>query len=112
MGRAIVSSGMYVRLIPGAVETPRERSQQFKRGDRQYRVPPGVSHQLPGGRAVSLPFKISIALDKRRADIDVDYRDRRAFRHGLFNGHLTAVELGCQGREELRPATSIAGPGF
>lgn len=35
-------------------------------------------------------IQISIATDKRRADIDVDYRSAR-FPVGLFNGHLTAA---------------------
>jgi hypothetical protein len=78
---------IYVRLVSGALETL-GRSQQFKRGvdnavyhkgyPTNYREQSGVPS-----------IQISVALDGRQADIDVDYR-ASYFPVGLFNGHLAA----------------------
>ncbi len=78
---------MYVRLTPTAVETL-ARSTQFKReGDNSvYHKGYPINYRGKGGTP-SIQF--SVALDKRRADIDVDYRSS-GMPVGLFNGHLSA----------------------
>jgi hypothetical protein len=78
---------MYVRLVPGAVDTL-ARSQQFKRGvdNSVYHEGYPTSYREQRG-APSIQF--SVALDGRRADIDVDYRSS-SFPAALFNGHLTS----------------------
>ncbi len=78
---------MYVRLVSGALDTL-GRSQQFKRtaDNAVYHQGFPTSYRERSG-APSIQF--SVALDARRADIDVDYR-ASAFPVGLFNGHLTA----------------------
>ena len=78
---------LYVRLRPDAVATL-ERSQQFKRGadNTVYHKGYPLNYREQGG-APSIQF--SVALDKSRADIDVDYRSS-SFPAALFNGHLTA----------------------
>ena len=78
---------MYVRLTDGAIGLL-ERSQQFKRGidNSIYHKGYPINYRAQGG----VPsIQISIAPDKRRADIDVDYRSS-SFPVGLFNGHLTS----------------------
>ena len=78
---------MYVRLVRDAVQTL-GRSQEFKRG-----VDNAVYHKAYPmnyrGRGGVPSVQVSIALDGRHADIDVDYRSS-SFPLGLFNGHLTA----------------------
>ena len=78
---------MYVRLVSGALDTL-ARSQQFKRG-----VDNSVYHKgYPTNyrERTGVPsIQFSVALDGRRADIDVDYRSS-SFPAGLFNGHLTS----------------------
>jgi hypothetical protein len=78
---------MYVRLVPGALETL-ARSQQFKRraDNSVYHKGYPTSYREQSG-APSIQF--SVALDNRLADIDVDYR-ASSFPAALFNGHLTA----------------------
>jgi hypothetical protein len=78
---------MYVRLVPGAPDTL-ARSQQFKRGadNAIYHKGYPTNYREQSG-VPSIQF--SIALDGRRADIDVDYRSS-SFPVGLFNGHLTS----------------------
>jgi hypothetical protein len=78
---------MYVRLTPGAVETLR-RSREFKRVADNTVYHKGYPHNYreQGGTP---SMQISVALDGRRADIDVDYRGS-SFPVALFNGHLSA----------------------
>src|SRR5262245_29956643 len=78
---------MYVRLAPDTIGVL-ERSTQFKRGidNSVYHKGYPINYREQGG----VPsIQVSIALDKRRADIDVDYRSSR-FPVALFNGHLTS----------------------
>lgn len=78
---------MYVRLTPDALDTL-ARSRQFAR-----RADNTVYHEgYPinfRGRGGTPSIQISVASDKRRADIDVDYRSS-SFPLSMFNGHLTA----------------------
>lgn len=78
---------MYVRLVSGALDTL-ARSQQFKRGvdNSIYHKGYPTNYREQSG-VPSIQF--SVALDGRRADIDVDYRSA-SFPVGLFNGHLTS----------------------
>ena len=78
---------MYVRLTSGALDTL-TRSQQFKRGadNTVYHKGYPINYRAQGG----VPsIQISVALDRQRADIDVDYR-ASSFPAALFNGHLTS----------------------
>jgi hypothetical protein len=78
---------MYVRLVPGAVDTL-TRSQQFKRGvdNSVYHKGYPINYRAQGG----VPsIQISIALDRRHSDVDVDYRSS-TFPASLLNGHLTS----------------------
>jgi hypothetical protein len=79
---------MYAVLEDGALDRLK-RSQEFKReGDNTvYHHGYPINYRQLGG-APSIQF--SIALDGRRADIDVDYRSS-SFPAALFNGHLTAA---------------------
>ena len=78
---------LYARLSPDAVTTL-NKSQQFKRGQDNAVFHDGypTNYREQGG---SPSVQISIGLDGRRADIDVDYRSP-AFPVVLFNGHLTS----------------------
>ena len=79
---------LYVQLVAGAVDRL-ERSQQFKRGpdNSVYHRGYPINYRSEGG----VPsIQISVAVDKRHADIDVDYRDS-SFPGGLFSGHLTTA---------------------
>ena len=78
---------IYVRLVPGAVDML-ERSQQFKRGldNSVYHKGYPINYRAQGG----VPsIQISVALDRRHSDIDVDYRSS-LFPASLLNGHLTS----------------------
>jgi hypothetical protein len=78
---------MYARLMPDAIDKL-TRSQQFRRGidNSVYHQGFPINYRGQGG----VPsVQVSLALDKRRADIDVDYR-ASTFPIGLFNGHLTS----------------------
>ncbi len=78
---------MYVRLTPDAMGTL-ERSTQFKRGidNSVYHKGYPINYRGQGG----VPsIQISVALDRSRADIDVDYRSS-SFPVVLLNGHLTS----------------------
>jgi hypothetical protein len=78
---------MYVRLVQDAVDRLK-RSREFKRGvdNTIYHKGYPINYRGQGG----VPsIQISIALDARRADVDVDYRSS-SFPAGLFNGHLTS----------------------
>ena len=78
---------MYVRLTPNAREML-ERSQEFKRGvdNAIYHKGYPVNYREQRGTP---SIQISIALDGRLADVDVDYRSS-SFPVMLFNGHLSA----------------------
>src|SRR5262245_8787790 len=78
---------MYVRLTPDAVNTL-QRCTEFRRAadNSIYHKGYPINYRGQGGAP---SIQISIALDKRRADIDVDYRSS-SFPVGLFNGHLTS----------------------
>ena len=78
---------LYVRLAPDAVTTLK-KSQQFKRSQDNAVFHQGypTNYREQGG----IPsVQISIALDGRRADVDVDYRSP-TFPIVLFNGHLSS----------------------
>jgi hypothetical protein len=78
---------MYAQLKPGALDTL-SRSEEFKRGadNSVYHKGYPISYRGQGG----VPsIQISVALDGRRSDIDVDYR-ASSFPAALFNGHLTS----------------------
>jgi hypothetical protein len=79
---------MYVVLTEGALDKL-ERSQEFNRGVDNTVFHKGypINYRQQGGFP---SIQISIATDKRRADIDVDYRSSR-FPISLVNGHLTAA---------------------
>ncbi len=79
---------MYVRLTPDASQTL-ARSREFKRvGDNTvFHKGYPISYRQQGGAP---SIQVSIALDLRRADIDVDYRSP-GFPAALFNGHLTSA---------------------
>ena len=79
---------MYVLLVAEALDRL-ERSQQFGRGtdNTVYHKGYPINYRSQGG----VPsIQISIAADKRHADIDVDYRDS-SFPAGLVSGHLTTA---------------------
>jgi len=78
---------MYVRLKEGAIDTL-EASQEFTRGtdNTVYHKGYPINYRQSG----TVPsIQVSIALDQRRADIDVDYRSS-SFPVALFNGHLSS----------------------
>ena len=79
---------MYVRLKPNALDTL-ERSREFaRRADNTvYHKGYPINYREQGGTP-SIQF--SVALDRRRADIDVDYRSS-SFPAALFNGHLSSA---------------------
>ena len=78
---------MYGRLTERAVDMM-VRSREFKRrGDNAvYHKGYPANYRQQGGPP---SIQISVALDGRRADIDVDYRSS-SFPRSMFNGHLTA----------------------
>jgi hypothetical protein len=78
---------MYVRLLPNAIDTL-SRSREFRRGmdNSIYHKGYPINYRQQGG----VPsIQISIAADRRRADIDVDYRSSM-FPVSMFNGHLSS----------------------
>jgi len=79
---------MYVLLTEKAIATL-EQTQQFSREPDNTVFHKGypINYRQQGG---SPSIQISIAADRRRADIDVDYRSSR-FPLSLFNGHLTSA---------------------
>ena len=79
---------MYVRLTPTAIDTL-AKSREFKRGADNTVFHRGypISYRQQGGAP---SIQVSIALDHRRADVDVDYRNS-GFPAALFNGHLTTA---------------------
>lgn len=78
---------MYVRLTPDARQML-ERSREFKRGmdNSVYHKGYPLNYREQGGAP---SIQVSIALDGRQADVDVDYRSS-SFPVMLFNGHLGA----------------------
>ena len=78
---------MYVRLTPNAREML-ERSREFKRGvdNTVYHKGYPINYREQRGTP---SIQVSIALDGRLADVDVDYR-ASSFPVMLFNGHLSA----------------------
>ena len=78
---------MYVKLVPNAIERL-EDSREFSRGKDNTIFHHGYPiNYRQTGKPPTMQF--SIAPDKTRADIDVDYRSS-GFPAALFNGHLTA----------------------
>ena len=78
---------MYVRLTPDAREML-ERSREFKRGADNSVYHKGYPLNYREQRGTP-SIQVSIALDGRLADVDVDYRSS-SFPVMLFNGHLSA----------------------
>ena len=78
---------IYVRLTADAMDRL-SRSQQFKRASDNsiYHKGYPINFRGQGGTP---SIQISIATDRRNADVDVDYRGS-SFPVALFNGHLTA----------------------
>jgi hypothetical protein len=91
---------MYVRLMPNAREML-ERSQEFKRGidNAVYHKGYPLNYREQNGTP---SIQVSIALDGRQADVDVDYRSS-SFPVMLFNGHLSASN------SDVRAATTPSG---
>ena len=87
-GRAGRSAVPDVRPADADALATLERSREFKRGadNTVYHKGYPINYRAQGGTP---SIQISVALDGRRADIDVDYR-ASSFPVGLFNGHLTA----------------------
>jgi len=79
---------IYARLTPNAREML-ERSREFKRGidNSIYHKGYPLNYRERSG---SPSIQVSIALDGRQADVDVDYRTS-IFPVSLFNGHLSAA---------------------
>ena len=78
---------MYCQLKEGTREIL-EESQEFKRGhdNTVYHKGYPLNYRQQGGVPA---MQISMSLDGKRADIDVDYRSSK-FPAALFNGHLTS----------------------
>ena len=79
---------MYVRLTPNAREML-NRSREFKRGidNTVYHKGYPINYREQRGTP---SIQVSIAMDGRLADVDVDYRSS-SFPVSLFNGHLSAA---------------------
>jgi hypothetical protein len=79
---------MYVQLVPNAREML-ERSREFKRSidNSIYHKGYPLNYRERQGTP---SIQVSIALDGRQADVDVDYRPS-SFPVALFNGHLSAA---------------------
>jgi len=91
-GQVVNASGdhqfrMYVLLKEDTIDRL-NRSREFKRDadNTVYHHGYPINYRQLGGAP---SIQVSIALDGRRADIDVDYRSS-SFPVALFNGHLTA----------------------
>ena len=78
---------IYVRLTPNAREMM-DRSREFRRGidNAVYHKGYPINYREQRGTP---SIQVSIALDGRQADVDVDYR-ASTFPVSLFNGHLSA----------------------
>ena len=79
---------MYVQLTAAALTTL-DRAKEFKReaDNTIYHKGYPINYREEGGTP---SIQISVAVDGRRGDIDVDYRSS-SFPTALFNGHLTAA---------------------
>ena len=79
---------IYVRLAPNGRELL-DRSREFKRhlDNSIYHKGYPINYRQERGTP---SIQVSIALDGRQADIDVDYRSS-SFPVSLFNGHLSAA---------------------
>ena len=79
---------LYVRLTSNAREML-NRSREFKRGvdNTVYHKGYPINYREQGG---SPSIQVSIAMDGRLADVDVDYRSS-SFPVALLNGHLSAA---------------------
>jgi hypothetical protein len=79
---------MYARLTSNAREML-NRSREFTRGidNTVYHKGYPINYREQGGAP---SIQVSLAMDGRLADIDVDYRSS-SFPVGLFNGHLSAA---------------------
>ena len=79
---------LYVRLTSNAREML-ERSREFKRGidNTVYHKGYPINYREEGGTP---SIQVSIAMDGRLADVDVDYRSS-SFPVSLLNGHLSAA---------------------
>jgi len=79
---------LYVRLTPNAREML-DRSREFKRGidNTVYHKGYPINYREQDGTP---SIQVSIALDGRLADVDVDYR-ASTFPGMLFNGHFSAA---------------------
>ena len=91
-GKVVGSAGdrqfrMYVRLKDGAMDTL-SRSREFARHADNSVYHKGYPINFRGESGVP-SIQVSIALDHRQADVDVDYR-ASSFPAALFNGHLTS----------------------
>ena len=96
---------MAARLVSGALDTL-ARSKEFKRGVDNAVYHQGYPISYRGQTGVP-SVQFSVALDGRRADIDVDYR-RSIFPVGLFNGH-SPRRTRTSVRATTTTSTSIAG---
>ena len=92
-GQVIGQSGdqqfrMYVQLKEDALSML-DRSREFRRAadNTVYHRGYPINYRQRGGTP---SIQISIALDRRRADVDVDYR-AGFFPVSMFNGHLTTA---------------------
>ena len=79
---------IYVRLTPNAREML-ERSREFKRGLDNSIYHKGYPINYREARGTP-SIQLSIAMDGRQSDVDVDYRSSN-FPVMLFNGHLSAA---------------------
>lgn len=91
-GKVVAAPGdrqfrMYVRLKDGAMDTLM-RSREFARRADNTVYHKGYPINFRGESGVP-SLQISIALGRRQADVDVDYR-ASSFPAALFNGHLTS----------------------
>ena len=92
-GQVIGQSGdqqfrMYVQLKEDALSML-DRSREFRRAadNTVYHRGYPINYRQRGGNP---SIQVSIALDRRRADVDVDYR-AGFFPVSIFNGHLTTA---------------------
>ncbi len=79
---------IYVRLKEGALDTLKRCRQFTRKGDNTV-FHKGYPTNYRGEGGVP-SMQISIALDGRRADVDVDYRSSK-FPAALLNGHLSSA---------------------
>ena len=79
---------VYVVLKPDALEKLKASSEFFRdRDNTVFHHGYPLNYRQDGGTP---SIQVSVAKDRRHADIDVDYRSAK-FPQGLLNGHLTAA---------------------